>query len=306
MHSPAAEPEKQALAPKDTLHRILRWPYLTFIGDLVLCGLVFVGAVLIEVFAWPSCRGWVANDPTLSHPYATKETVPSYLLIVLCLPVALVALAVVWRVQFRIPGLYIAALTMLQALSLTCLVTNALKFYLGRLRPDWFARLAAAGLSSDPSTWESICSSSAVREGRLSCPSGHSSLMFASCGVLSFQIMAVSSGLVPGPSRYWKVLLALTPFVLSSWVAGSRTLDYRHHFTDVWAGSAVGLCCAALVQGLYFPPLWAANCDKPYSRDPVVLPCGSARCSPEAIAVRPADGPGPSSDVVVRSDICPV
>eukprot|EP00906_Rhabdomonas_costata_P000102 RCo000138 len=255
----------------DLLGWAMRWPYTAFVEDIILCAIVY-GISQIATLAEPTCRGWSANDGTLDAPF-TKETVPGTLQPVMSLLVPLVALLVVRLLfcgriaaQLRSPGLYVAALEMAQALSMDAMMINSMKIFQGRLRPDWFARLAKAGYSTDPTNWQDLCGVPALRDGRMSFPSGHSGLMFASCGVLCMQIMAITHALVPGHIRYWKVLLSLFPFVFAAWFAGTRTLNYRHNYDDISVGAALGLCCSVLFHHMYFPPLWQPNCEYPHPR----------------------------------------
>lgn len=48
-------------------------------------------------------------------------------------------------------------------------------------------------------------------------------------------------------------------------IAISRTMDYRHHATDVIAGSILGFVIAVSIYHNYYPPLWHPDSQKPWS-----------------------------------------
>lgn len=48
-------------------------------------------------------------------------------------------------------------------------------------------------------------------------------------------------------------------------IAISRTMDYRHHATDVIAGGVLGFVVALSIYYNYYPPLWHHSSQKPWS-----------------------------------------
>jgi diacylglycerol diphosphate phosphatase/phosphatidate phosphatase len=213
----------------------------------------------------PFCQPFMANDPALSYPFAEKETVPNRLLTVLTVPVPLVWLAVIHKMRFKSVTLYIAFLTLLEALALTAVITESIKVYQGRLRPDWLSRLQRDNVVALPNMFASIlCDRRSIREGRVSFPSGHSSSIFTTCTLVSLHSAAQLRVFRPGQGNLWKLLLVLSPFILAVWVAGSRTRDHRHNFDDVSAGAAIGIAIAFLSYRLHFPPLSDERCNHPH------------------------------------------
>jgi hypothetical protein len=62
-----------------------------------------------------------------------------------------------------------------------------------------------------------------------------------------------------------KSWILLIPIATASLISISRTMDYRHHATDVIAGGIIGLLIAWYAYRQYYPSLAAENCHRPYS-----------------------------------------
>lgn len=109
-------------------------------------------------------------------------------------------------------------------------ITNLLKFFVGRPRPNMYA---ICGQNASLSTCESV-----PRFRRYdtfaSWPSGHASIsMSATCYLVSFMKRAVR----PSVSVLIFVLLV---FFAAFWVGGTRIKDYKHHPDDVVCGFLLG------------------------------------------------------------------
>ena len=61
-----------------------------------------------------------------------------------------------------------------------------------------------------------------------------------------------------------KAWIALTPLIGAALIAITRTMDYRHHWQDVTAGSFLGLGLAFFAYRQYYPPLSNAMSHRPY------------------------------------------
>lgn len=62
-----------------------------------------------------------------------------------------------------------------------------------------------------------------------------------------------------------KSWILLIPVATASLISISRTMDYRHHATDVIAGGIIGALIAWYAYRQYYPCLSAENCHRPYS-----------------------------------------
>ena len=107
-------------------------------------------------------------------------------------------------------------------------------------------------------------------------PSGHSATAFCGftfmalylCGKI--HMWSVQQGYIQGSTKpkllqgnLWKILFVCLPILAASLIAVSRTRDYHHNYSDIVAGSALGVFSACIVYFSYFNPLTAENSDLP-------------------------------------------
>jgi len=142
-------------------------------------------------------------------------------------------------------------LTFLETAAVSQLITASIKVYVGRIRPSGLA-MNALGKA----------------EWNMSYVSGHSSLSFA---LLTFTaLVAAGKTGIYSPRNF--VLNGKTnkrggtPFVLFLFFVGipmlaaifiscSRLVDYKHDFSDVNAGSALGFVTAFSIYFIHYPGL---------------------------------------------------
>ncbi|SPO39062.1 related to DPP1 - diacylglycerol pyrophosphate phosphatase [Pseudozyma flocculosa] len=272
--------------PGGDLYRTLRWsrqrPPMTrerkllllrsylpdWIITIVLAGLL---ALINNVHGFR--REFSLTDTSIQHTFATSERVPMWLLgvsavIVPALIIAGVALGVsrsVWDLHNGLLGFVLA-----HCLNVTA--TTIIKVCVGRPRPDLIDRCQPRPGSANAQPYglatDAICSvgvdNSELRDGFRSFPSGHASSAFAGLTFLSLYL-AAKMHLFDRRGHAISAWLTLTPMLGAVLIAVSRTMDYRHHATDVIAGGILGFVMAFSVYRLYFPPLSHPLCHKPYS-----------------------------------------
>lgn len=168
------------------------------------------------------------------------------------------------------------------------MITNTLKLYVGRLRPNFYQMCGF-----DLQTLTCTGTASAINQSRKSFPSGHSSLSFTGMTFVVFMLLgrsgALSSNSSPSRhitssrSRYINsyVLpfyssdalrrlvysLCVSPWCLSLYVATSRLVDHWHHPSDILAGSLIGLVCAGVGYHMWFPNVFSVSCGTPLDDD---------------------------------------
>ncbi|WVO24596.1 uncharacterized protein IAS62_005964 [Cryptococcus decagattii] len=231
-------------------------------------------------------RLFSVTDNSLAHPYANPERIPVWLLAVLCgiVPALLIILAAFVRRSFW--DAHNGILGLILGLGLTATFTDIIKITVGRPRPDLFARcILPADLTSNPvhglTSWTACTTTDdrMLNEGFRSFPSGHSS--FAWCGMWYLILyLAAKMGINNRQGFTYKSWLLLAPLSCATLVAISRTMDYRHHATDVIAGAVIGLLGGWYAYRQYYPPISDPLAYKPYSpripkSDPPPIPLHS-------------------------------
>ncbi|WVQ94820.1 hypothetical protein IAU59_001903 [Kwoniella sp. CBS 9459] len=211
------------------------------------------------------------TDTSLAHPYADPERVPVWLLAVLCgiVPAVVIVFTAALRRSFW-DG-HSGLLGLILALALVATFTNIIKITVGRPRPDFFARcILPDGLTENPlhglTSW-TVCTQaddSKLQEGYRSFPSGHAS--FAWSGMWYLILYLAAKMRINNRTGYtYKSWLLLAPLSCCSLITISRTMDYRHHATDVIAGSILGILGSWYSYRQYYPSLAHPQAYKPFS-----------------------------------------
>lgn len=235
---------------------------------VVVLAVVFLFTGAIEPFQ----RQFFVGDLTISHPFAEHERVTNHELFLYCLIVPfvmiLVALAVTARRENRLLVTYISLMGLVTAVFLTSVVTDILKNFFGRHRPDFLARcVPKKGTPLDVMVYaKDVCTTKnhdRLLDGFRTTPSGHSSLSFAGLGYLSLWLSGQLVVTSPNVSS-WRVVAAWVPAFGAALIALSRTMDYRHHFVDVFVGSVLGMTLAVVIYRQHFPPLNHKKAYEPY------------------------------------------
>ncbi|KAH8924255.1 phosphatidic acid phosphatase type 2/haloperoxidase, partial [Atractiella rhizophila] len=144
-----------------------------------------------------------------------------------------------------------------------------IKISVGRPRPDLIDRCQPATGSMNAAVYglvtDAICTrTDLLKDGFRSFPSGHSTGAFCGFGYLSLYL-AGKFHLFDKKGHTLKAWIAVFPLFGATYVAITRTEDYRHHATDVIAGAVLGLVVAFFCYHLYYPSLNEKTCHLPYS-----------------------------------------
>lgn len=195
-------------------------------------------------------RFYSPGDPALSYPTVhvpLSETQKFY--IEFAIP-GLVAFAAQFARRHATTGeraldWHHLMLSTLEAFAVECSFKKWMNL-VGRLRPDWFARLATGD-------------EEAIEDGRTSYPSGHAAEMFAVFTVLSLYLVAKARLFVAaGPGHFAKAVLCLLPLGLATFITMSRVVGYKHDFSDINCGMGLGLASGWFAYHLNYPSPFAA------------------------------------------------
>lgn len=242
-------------------HVVPRIHLLDYLCVAVL-GVLFVVLEMRE----PQKQLFSLDDRSLQFPFTEHERINNavLLLLVTLVPGVLVSLFSLLSGDggpgHRLMLLNSALVGLAMSLFLTATVTNVLKLLIGRPRPDFLARCIPKDGTS-VSDWVSyeVCTNddwSILMDGFKSCPSGHTSLSFAVYFYVACFVAGQMKVFHPGMHLY-KMVIAGTPLLISTYVAISRIMDYRHHPTDVIFGSLLGCILSWLCYvSNFFLILW--------------------------------------------------
>ncbi|KAH7102741.1 PAP2-domain-containing protein [Auriculariales sp. MPI-PUGE-AT-0066] len=217
-------------------------------------------------------RDFSLTDTSIQHRFALHERVPEYAGFIISTVTPLVVIPVVSLLTPArgIADIHSGCLGAIVSLAITGCITGFCKVLVGRPRPDLIDRCQPAlGSANAPiyglATY-AICTttdSHIMNDGWRSFPSAHSSLCFAGLTFLSLYLGGklhlwdqVGSGI--------KAWVTVTPMCAAAVVAITRTMDNRHHATDVIAGSLLGIGVAYFTYRQYYPPLNSPTSHIPY------------------------------------------
>lgn len=255
-----------------------------YVPDWMAATAVLLYFFLVAEHALPFNRQFKLNDPTIQHPFAMVERVSGHMCLMLAAVVPAVVMTVVtftkhsgardhaWHIlQVSLLG---AALTV----SIDGVVTDILKCWVGRPRPDFLERCGPApGTPTDVYVDVSVCTAplgvALLADGMRLTPSGHSSISFSAFLYLAMWIwgqLQLSHGERSRPMYLY--LFAVLPLVLAAYVALSRVQDYRHHFVDIITGGLLGCGMAMIIYRKFFHPCTSEKSAELVGEDEHVLP----------------------------------
>lgn len=245
----------------------LRWR----IGDVILLAALFVGYTMSYWFK-PFERQFYLNDLTILHPFAEVERVGNAQLFFyaawLPLSTVTVVLMVITKPKNKLYVTFISLIGLSVSILLTSVMTDVLKNFIGRCRPDFLARcVPREGTPRDVMVFaKDVCTTdnlALLQDGFRTTPLGHSSLSFAGLGYLTLWL---SGQFVIASARLgsFRAVVAGLPAFGATLIALSRTEDYRHHFIDVVIGSTLGMAIAWWSYRRYFPAVSSVKPFEPY------------------------------------------
>ncbi|KAI8063286.1 phosphatidic acid phosphatase type 2/haloperoxidase [Gongronella butleri] len=260
---------------KDQTKKKITISYLMDWVVIIVFAAIFLSLSLLE----PYHQQFSLSDPSISYPYTVHESVPTWLLALVCL-VFPVVIIVGWTifVQRSTLDLNHGLLGLCLALTLTAMLVDVIKNVTGRPRPDLLSRCQPPPNVSVPQ-YElanyTICTvaadTSIMKDAFRSFPSGHSAYSFAGLGFLSL-FLSGKLFLFDRHGNAYKAMVFWVPLFGAFLIAMTRVRDYRHHYTDVLIGGILGYLTAVFSYHMYYPPL--THLGKPY-RDRIRMYSGA-------------------------------
>eukprot|EP01055_Gregarina_sp_Pseudo9_P004831 Gregarina_sp_Pseudo_9__4830@NODE_504_length_2678_cov_50_636605_g475_i0_p2_GENE_NODE_504_length_2678_cov_50_636605_g475_i0NODE_504_length_2678_cov_50_636605_g475_i0_p2_ORF_typecomplete_len352_score9_30PAP2/PF01569_21/2_4e03PAP2/PF01569_21/1_4e26DUF202/PF02656_15/4_1e02DUF202/PF02656_15/0_089PAP2_3/PF14378_6/0_17PAP2_3/PF14378_6/2_4e03ERGIC_N/PF13850_6/9_7e02ERGIC_N/PF13850_6/1_4ArAE_2_N/PF10337_9/1_2DUF998/PF06197_13/8_6e03DUF998/PF06197_13/9_2DUF998/PF06197_13/2_5e03DUF998/PF06197_13/0_078FtsX/P len=218
--------------------------------------------------------------PDYAYPYKEhqmfSEALASVVICVTVLGVLLFGICLLkyvgnWTWRLCIEELVLFVLGASLSAALDFMACTIIKKMYGRLRPDYLSRCFG---NSDPVKWMSansfaswqdvpdvpVCNDKAgtfhlsahsLADGRMSFPSGHTSLSFAIVGFAA--LWCYSKLCLFGNLGSWRIAVPFGLLMIPTAIAVSRTSDYRHHPSDVVGATLIGAGIALLCYCFYFP-----------------------------------------------------
>ncbi|OXU27387.1 hypothetical protein TSAR_013851 [Trichomalopsis sarcophagae] len=236
--------------------------------DFVCLFVVGMTVLMFYLFGKPYKRGFFCNDESLSHPYH-DSTVTSPMLYVIGLFLPICTMMVFefnhWKrasssaplvlFGFNIPSWMSAAYAKIGMFgfgaAITVLTTDVAKYTVGRLRPHFLTICQPNIDCSLPQNQHRYiedfeCTASGVskkllKELRLSFPSGHSSF---SAYTMIYLALYLQLRLTWKGSKLLRHLLQFICIMMAWFTAMTRISNYKHHWSDVLAGSTIGTVIA--------------------------------------------------------------
>ncbi|KAH3669278.1 hypothetical protein OGAPHI_001399 [Ogataea philodendri] len=228
--------------------------------------IIFLDGAVFERIE-PYQRQFTINDLTISHPFAEVERVsgPALLNIVTIVPTLIIFTGVLLLTprHHKLYVLYVSLIGQYVSLGTCVFITDVFKNWIGRCRPDFLARCQPdpAALKDTLYYASEICTT--TNKGRLldgfrTTPSGHSSMSFSGLGYATLWLLGQLTA-TKSDVGAWRAIVSLLPALYASYVAMSRTQDYRHHFVDVILGSILGSLIAWWSYRRLFPAVTSSN-----------------------------------------------
>ncbi|KAK7207965.1 phosphatidic acid phosphatase type 2/haloperoxidase [Myxozyma melibiosi] len=233
---------------------------------------LLLGGFIILTNMNPFFNLFTLDDPSIQHPYATTERVPSIVGVIYTTVVSVGILVVFTPFLHRknpawAHVLNVSLLSLALSVILTEFITEMLKNMIGRLRPDFIARcMPAPGTPLHGLVGIEVCTNPNLQvlyDGFRSTPSGHSSNGWAGFGWLAAWVAGQLKVFHPG-TELFRAFLALLPLFGAALIGISRIEDFRHHVTDIIFGAVIGALVAWFSYRKYFPHLGTANCNMPF------------------------------------------
>jgi diacylglycerol diphosphate phosphatase/phosphatidate phosphatase len=236
------------------------------LSEMAFCLSIFALGKIVPIL-WNWCYIWESPIPyqktdagdvilelDLTYDLEASETIPDWLAAVLCVVIPMILFSVVGFCWGPSGDVHASLCFFFVALGLTWFLTDIIKIYAGRLRPNFYDMC-----EFNKETLQ--CETDNRRhmdESRKSFPSGHAGLAFGSMTVMTLFFLGkvglqrnVRSKAVSLRTKCL-YLASFIPMLLAVFIATSRIHDFWHHPADVVGGVMIGIGCALFAHGMWY------------------------------------------------------
>ncbi|XP_034187885.2 wunen isoform X2 [Osmia lignaria lignaria] len=238
--------------------------------DFTCLFIVSIAVLLFFLYGKPYKRGFFCNDESLTHPFLPSTVTSAMLYIIgLFLPICTMLISEYLYTRnckmdsskiffgYNIPPWAWSAYEKIGIFGFgaatNVLITDVAKYTIGRLRPH-FITLCMPNVNCslienqhkyiENFTCTNNLTRSLLKEIRLSFPSGHSSF---SAYTMIYLALYLQLRMTWKGSKLLKHFFQIGCLLMAWFTAMSRISDYKHHWSDVLAGSIIGTIVALVV-----------------------------------------------------------
>jgi len=232
------------------------WLSLSYLVDwLITIAIIIVEISLSQYILAPHERYIPKSFQPLTYPIQ-EETIPLWMWVLMCILLPVLVFGAVQVGLRSAHDFHNACLGLFEGIAFNLVFTDLIRYFAGRNGPDWYDRVRA-GVPS------------ALKEGRLSFPSMHTSLAFATLTYLSAYMCGKLGVFRDDSGHMWKAFIAIIPIFGASLLSITRTMDYHNDFSDVLAGAVIGGIVGLLCYFLNYPSFFNNQCHEPKTRNEI-------------------------------------
>ena len=177
------------------------------------------------------------NNLNEKYPY-TGETVPLIPLFIIVGVISPIFILLSALTSQRMIDLNFAGLSFLQSLCITLVITEILKLFVSRHRPNFLNYC-----KYDFDTGLCTAKPFHIRDSKMSFPSGHASISFSS----AVWIFLFLGKIMQNKEEIWWLLVRLVPIFIAIFISATRLVDYMHYPSDVISGAVLGSGIAVFI-----------------------------------------------------------
>lgn len=177
------------------------------------------------------------NDSLSSFPYPGKEKISTIVCAVIVIIIGIVMIVVFFLLSWKFKRYFnqlnpfTAFYTFITVIAVTNVCVNIFKSYVGRPRPDLYARCGINGsINNCPGETKKV-----AKDEFKSFPSGHSATAMSGLIFIALFVQKCVK-----TRKLWVTTLCFLFILLAFYIGATRIRDFKHHTDDVLAGFFVG------------------------------------------------------------------